>query len=161
MQYNRISIRMFFFNLLNRSKTFFFHRSHRFWQEKQVRATSYDLFEQIWTIDVHVSISGAMYMRSCFCSKFSNFGTVFAAARLMPETAVKIVCYYANIISNLSNSDSTIIHNHFVHCFKVFIGCWSARATRTSIVIDIFSTFFKPVIPQLNLYSAYSTYITL
>ena len=41
------------------------------------------------------------------------------------------------MISNLSNSDSTIIQNQFLHCFNVLIGCWIARAARTSIVIDI------------------------
>ena len=44
-----------------------------------------------------------------------------------------------NIISNLSNNDSTIIQKHFHHCFNVFIGYWQARATRTSIIIDICS----------------------
>ena len=63
---------------------------------------------------------------------------------------------YANIISNLSNSDSAIIQNHVLHYFNVFIGCWLAQATRTSIVIDICSVFLKPVIPQLNFYSAHS-----
>ena len=28
--------------------------------------------------------------------------------------------------------DSTIIHIHFLYCFNVFIGCWRARAIRTS-----------------------------
>ena len=37
---------------------------------------------------------------------------------------------YANVISNLSNSDSTIIQNHFLPCFNVFIGCRSAHAYR-------------------------------
>ena len=63
---------------------------------------------------------------------------------------------YANIISSLSNIDSMIIHNHFLHCCNVFIGCWCARATRTSIVIDIFQACLKPFMPQLNLCSAYS-----
>ena len=34
---------------------------------------------------------------------------------------------------------------------NIFIDCWSARATRTSIVIDIFPAFLKPIITQLNL----------
>ena len=54
---------------------------------------------------------------------------------------------YANIISNLSNK---------LYCFNVFICYWRARAIRTSIVIDIFSAFLKPVIPQLNLCCARS-----
>ena len=52
---------------------------------------------------------------------------------------------YANIISNLSNSDSTINQNHFLHCFNIFIGFWRARATRMSNITDIFSAFLKPV----------------
>ena len=39
---------------------------------------------------------------------------------------------YANIIGNLSNRDSMIIQNHFLHCVNVFICCWRYRATRTS-----------------------------
>ena len=100
----------------------------------------------------------AIFMRHCFCSKYSNFGTIFAAARFMPKTSVKIAWHEPNdndnIISNLSNSDSTIIQNHFFYCFNVFIGCRRARATRTSIAIDIFSVFLRPVIPKLILCSA-------
>ena len=57
---------------------------------------------------------------------------------------------------HLSNSDSMIIQNYFLNCFNVFNGCWCARATRTIIVIDIFSAFLKSVIPQLNLCCAHS-----
>ena len=32
----------------------------------------------------------AMSMRRCFCSKFNNFGTIFAASRFMPKTYGKI-----------------------------------------------------------------------
>ena len=63
---------------------------------------------------------------------------------------------YENIISNLlCNSDWTVIQNNFLLCFNVFIGCWRARPTATSIVIYIFSGMLKPIIPQLNLCSAY------
>ena len=61
---------------------------------------------------------------------------------------------YANVISNLSNSDSTIIQIYFLHCFNVIINYWRVWATRMSIVIDKLSAFFKPVIPLLNLCSA-------
>ena len=57
---------------------------------------------------------------------------------------------------HLCHSDSTIIQNHFLYCFNVFIGCWHDRAPRNSIVINIFSTFLKQVISQLNLCSAHS-----
>ena len=62
---------------------------------------------------------------------------------------------YAHIISNISNSDSTIIQNHFLQCYNVFIACWCARVIRTSIVIHILSAHLKPVLPQLNFCSAH------
>ena len=37
-----------------------------------------------------VNISWAMFMQSCFCSKFSNFETIFAVARFMSKTSLKI-----------------------------------------------------------------------
>ena len=42
------------------------------------------------------------------------------------------------------------------HSVNVFSGYKCARATRTSFVIGIFSTFLKPVIAQLNLSFAHS-----
>ena len=39
------------------------------------------------------------------------------------------------------------------HYFNVFISCWRIRTTRTNNVIDIFTTCFKPVAPQLNIRS--------
>ena len=79
----------------------------------------------------------------------------------LPKTSIKIAWHEPNVMPTSSatspNSDSTIIQNHFLYCFNVFIGCWSVRATRASIVIDIFSAFLKPVIPQLNLCSPNST----
>ena len=43
-----------------------------------------------------VNISWAMSMRCCFCSKFSNFGTIFAALCFMSKTSVKIVWHESN-----------------------------------------------------------------
>ena len=38
------------------------------------------------------------------------------------------------IISNLSNRDSPIIQNHFLHCCNVMIGCWwSLISSRPSL----------------------------
>ena len=48
--------------------------------------TNYDFFEQMWIV---VERS----MRRSFWSKFSNFGTIFAATRFMPEASVKIACH--------------------------------------------------------------------
>ena len=54
---------------------------------------------------------------------------------------------YAGILSNFSNSDSTILHNNFLHCFSVFIGCWRAGPSRSSVVIHLFSTFCEELVP--------------
>ena len=37
---------------------------------------------------------------------------------------------YADILSNFSNSDSTILRNDFLHYFSVLIGCWRAGPSR-------------------------------
>ena len=43
-----------------------------------------------------VNISRAMSKRHCFCSKFSNFGTIFAITRFLPKTSVKIAWHQLN-----------------------------------------------------------------
>ena len=94
-----------------------------------------------------------------FWSKLSNFDTIFESARFMPKTPVKIAWHETNDMPTSSGICLIVIQRLskiiFLHCFNVFIGCWLARATWTSIIIDIFSAFLKPVIPQLNLCSAY------
>ena len=108
-----------------------------------------------------INISWVMSMPCSLCLKFNNIGTIFAAAHFMPKTCVKISWHKPNdndnIISNHSNNDSTIIRNNFLHCFNVFIGCWGARATSTSIVIGIFSAFLKPVSTTIELDSFNAT----
>ena len=66
----------------------------------------YDISEQIWII-----VERAISMRRCFCSKFSNYGTIVATGRFMPKTFEKLLgmSLHANFISNLFNNDSTII----------------------------------------------------
>ena len=64
---------------------------------------------------------------------------------------------YADILSNFSNSDSTILHNNFLHCFSVFIGCLRAGPSRASVVIHLFSTFCEELVPLLNTFLTYST----
>ena len=96
------------------------------------------------------NISRAMSIRCCCCLKFSNFGPGSTAARFIPKTSVKLAWHEPKDMPQhhqqpLFNSYSTIIQNHFLHCFNVFIGCWWARAT-----------FLKPIIPQLNLCSTHS-----
>ena len=66
------------------------------------------------------------------------------------------ICWAVSMNRNDMSTSSIIIQNNFLYCLNVIIGCWRARATRTSIVIDIFSAFLTPVIPQLNLCSGYS-----
>ena len=114
------------------------------------------VFEQIWIV-INISI------RHSFCSKFSNFGINFAAALFIAKTSVKIVWHEPNDMPTSSATSLIVIqwlskfnqiYPNFLR-FNLVIGCWLAGATRTSIVIDIFSAFFKPVIPQLNLCSAY------
>ena len=68
----------------------------------------------------------------------------------MPKTYKKVAWSNrnANIIRNLSNSDSI--------CCHVVSGRWCAQATSTNFVIDVFLAFFEPVILQLNLCSVKS-----
>ena len=96
-----------------------------------------------------------MSMQRCFCSKLSNFGTNFAASRFMPKTSVKI-CWREWNDMTTSSATPLIVIRLFLHCFNVFTGCWRARATMTIIVIDNFSAFLKPVVPQISLCSAHS-----
>ena len=116
--------------------------------------TSYDLFKQIWIVVEHRQhlLSDVNVTWLCFCLKFSNFATIFVGTRFMPKTSVKIAKHEPNDMP----TSSAASQNHVLHCFIVFIGCWRARATRTKIVIGIFSAFLKLVIPQLNLCSACS-----
>ena len=93
-----------------------------------------------------VNISWAISMRRCLPSKFSNFGTIFAAARFMPKITIKIAWHDTN---NMPTSETTSL----IVTFSSLLQC---RSTRTSIVIDIFSAFLTPVILQLNLCSAHS-----
>ena len=69
-----------------------------------------------------VNISWAMSMRHCFPQKL-----LVISENDMPT----------------SSANSLTVQNHFLYCLYVFIGCWRARATRTSIVTDIFSAFLK------------------
>ena len=105
-----------------------------------------------------VNISWAMSMRLCFCSKISNFGTIFAAPHFIPKKFVKIAWHEPNVMPTASATFLImIIQKHFHYCCNIFIRCWRTRATRTCIVTELFSAFLKPVIPQLNLCSAHST----
>ncbi|UYV82772.1 TIGD6 [Cordylochernes scorpioides] len=54
------------------------------------QATHYDPLEQIWVIADRVQHLNSNLMRCCFWSQVSNFGTNFAATRLMPKSLIKI-----------------------------------------------------------------------
>ena len=64
---------------------------------------------------------------------------------------------YADILRNFSNSDSTILHNNFLHSFNIFIGRWRARPSRTSVVIHFFSISCEELVPLVNTFLTYST----
>ena len=97
-----------------------------------------------------------MFMQRCFCSKFSNFRVIFAAAPLMNKSFVKIAWYEANDMPTLSANSLLVIWLLskiilLIHCFNIFIDGWRAQVTITSIVTDIFTAFLKSIIPQLNM----------
>ena len=103
-----------------------------------------------------INISWAISMQRClFFSKFSNYGTFFAAASFMPKTSVKIVWHEPNDMPISLATSIILIRRLSKIIFINFIGYWHARATRTNTVTDIFSAFLTPVIQQLNLCSAY------
>ena len=66
-----------------------------------------------------------------------------------PKNCMAWTNRYADILSNFSNSDSTILHNNFLHCFSVLIGCWRAGPSRASVIIHLFSklSVFEHLIP--------------
>ena len=64
---------------------------------------------------------------------------------------------YADILSNFANSDSTILHNNFLHCFSVLNGCWRAGPSRASVVIHLLATFCEELVPLVNTFLTYST----
>ena len=100
-----------------------------------------------------LSKSGSL--QRCYCAKFSNFWTIFASARFMPKTSVKIAWHKPKDMP--TSVTSLIVIWRLTKSFSSLLQCFhrlllEARATRTSIIINIFSTFLKP---QLNLCSAH------
>ena len=57
----------------------------------------------------NINISWAISMGRCFCSKFSNFGTIFAVARFMPKISVKIAWHEMNNMLTSSATSPTVI----------------------------------------------------
>ena len=57
---------------------------------------------------------------------------------------------YANIISDLSDCDSAIVHNHFFHFFHVCISCWCAEASGAFVIFNVFTAILKTLILLVN-----------
>ena len=72
-----------------------------------------------------------------FFQNFAIFGTIFAIARFMPNTSVKLLGMSRTVCQHYQQSLYLSLQ-----CCNIFIGCLSTRATSTSIVIGIFSVFF-------------------
>ena len=71
--------------------------------------TVYDIFEQIWIVS---NISCTMSMQRCFFSKFRYFGTIFAAARFILKTSVKIAWQEPN---DMPTSSTCEIRTYVIH----------------------------------------------
>ena len=72
--------------------------------------TSCDLFEQICIVVERLQHTAwTMSMRCCFCSKFSNLGTIFAAARFMPTTSVENTWHEPNDMPTSSATSLIVI----------------------------------------------------
>ena len=55
-----------------------------------------------------------------FCSKFSNFGTIFAATRFMPKTSVKIAWHELN---DMPTSSATSRFDDYPKSFSSLLQC--------------------------------------
>ena len=123
--------------------------------------TSYDLFKQIWiVVDViqHFLSDGHA---TGFLVKIQQSWNELRCHTLQTQNIRKNCMAwdnrYADILINFSNSDSTILHNNFLQCFSVSIGCWRAGPSKASVVIHLFSTFCEELVPLVNTFLTYST----
>jgi hypothetical protein len=89
-----------------------------------------------------------------FWSKLSNFGTNFAATRLMPKLSIKIEWHEPIDVPRSSEISLTVIrrlaNTLLLHFINFFVCCWSARASGTLFVVHIFSAFLKHFVPPIN-----------
>ena len=97
---------------------------------------SYELSEQIWIV-----VERRQHpLSDVYATSFSNFETIFDAARFMPKKFLKMGWHEPNdmptSLATLSNSDSSIIQNHFLYCFKL------VDATQY-YMLRVFTTIFK------------------
>ena len=110
---------------------------------------SYDLFEQVWIVFEHRQHLLSDVHATLFCSKYSNFGTVFAAARFMSNTSVKNSWHRANDMpTSLATSLIVTIDNEnyiLYHFFTIML----------SSVVDVLRrlgrAFSRPSLNQLYL----------
>ena len=78
--------------------------------------------EEIWTVVKRYAI----YPMRCPCDIiFDQNFTILEQSSLPHVSCLKHASNLLGMvnISSLSNSDSAVIQNHFLHCFKDFIGC--------------------------------------
>lgn len=77
-------------------------------------------------------------IRQCFWSKICNFGTNFAATNDI------------NINSNLSDSDTAIVHDYSLHVLDVAVGCPCTAASRPVFIFSTVFEMFAPLIMNIS-----------
>ena len=83
-----------------------------------------------------VSDSWAASTRRCFCSKFNNFGTNFAATRFIPKTFEKISWHEPIDMTTSSATSLIVIRRSFITIsftfprFHQLFMCWGVRGGR-------------------------------
>ena len=107
-----------------------------------------------------VSDSWATSICCCFCSKFNNFGTNFAATRFIPKTFEKNIAWHKPIDMPTSSATSLIvIRRSFIiihHFFHVFISCWCAGASGAFGIFNVFMAILETLIQLVNSCFTYS-----
>ena len=82
------------------------------------------------------SDSWATSIRRCFCSKFNNFGTNFAATRFIPKTFEKISWHEPFDMPTSSATSLIVIRRSFITISSTFprfhqlLTCWGIRGIR-------------------------------
>ena len=112
------------------------------------------LWSKIGSLRTKSNSSLAMLMRCCFWSKLSNFGTNFAATRLMPKLLVKIEWHEPIYMFRSSANSLTMIrrlvNTIFFTSSMFFFCCWRTLASGMLLVVHIFSAFWEHFVPPTN-----------
>lgn len=66
------------------------------------------------------------------------------------ENDIAWIDWYVNVLYIFLNSDCTTFWNYFFHRFSDFFASWRIWSFKTFIVINIFSAFFKALVPIIN-----------